>query len=127
MKNPSTELRFDNARKRLADALKGLEESVKKKLHEGALGLKMLDVGHENFDSTQAKLIEQAVTIENLNSEINNLQKNLSVLGRDTEFMNTKNKLFAEKINETRNQQATLIAAIEADLAQIEAVITNEE
>ena len=127
MKNSSTELRFDNARKRLADALKGLEESVKKKLHEGALGLKMLDVGHENFDSTQAKLIEQAVTIENLNSEINNLQKNLSVLGRDTEFMNTKNKLFAEKINETRNQQATLIAAIEADLAQIEAVITNEE
>lgn len=127
MKNSSTELRFDNARKRLADALKSLEESVKKKLHEGAIGSKMLDVGHEDFDGAQAKLIEQAVTIENLNSEINNLQKNLSLLGRDTEFMNTKNKIFAEKINEIRTQQSDLIIAIETDLAQIEEIINNKE
>ncbi|MES2961985.1 MAG: hypothetical protein V4694_06335 [Pseudomonadota bacterium] len=127
MSKTPAEIRFEKSRKKLSTALKDLDETIQRKLHEGAIETKIMDIGNEEDSEVRAKIIEQSETISNLNSEINALQKNLSTLGRESEFLHTKNKIFAEKLAAIRNQQSTLIEEIEADLVRIEDIIKTEE
>lgn len=123
MTKTHAEIRFENARKRLSHALENLEDVMKRKLHEEAIESRMIRAA----DDSDAEILEQATTIQNLNLEINNLQKALSDLGRETEFLNTKNKIFAEKLSAIRGEQLGLIEAIETDLAKISEAIKIEE
>ncbi len=127
MSKTPAEIRFEKSRKKLSTALKELDAAIQKKLHEGAIETKIMDIGNEEDSEARAKIIEQSETISNLNSEINALQKNLSILGRESEFLHIKNKIFAEKLAAIRNQQSTLIEEIEADLVMIESIIKTEE
>lgn len=122
MAKTPAEIRFDKARKRMAHAFENLEDAMKRKLHEEAIESRMIVAG-----DADAEIIEQATTIQNLNLEINNLQKSLSELGRESEFLNTKNKIFAEKLGAIRSEQMALIEAIESDLVKISDAIKSEE
>jgi CII-binding regulator of phage lambda lysogenization HflD len=123
MEKTHAEIRFDNARKRLSRVLKNLEEVVKEKLSQEMIEMKVFNSDQSDGQNFESKIIEQSQIIENLNSEINNLQKNLSDLGKESEFLSTKNKIFSEKIAEIRTKQSTLIEDIESDLLRIEEVI----
>lgn len=127
MSKTPAEIRFEKSRKKLSTALKELDAAIQKKLHEGAIETKIMDIGNEEDSEAKAKIIEQSETISNLNSEINTLQKNLSILGRESEFLHIKNKIFAEKLAVIRNQQSILIEEIETDLIRIESIIKTEE
>jgi len=123
MSKNHAEIRFDKARKRLTHALENLEDVMKKKLHEEAIESRMIGVSSD----AEATILEQSVVIQNLTLEVNNLQQALSDLGRETEFLNTKNKIFAEKLATIRKSQLELIEAIESDLVKISAAIKIEE
>jgi len=123
MRKTPAEFRFEKARKRLSHALENLENEMKKKLHEEAIESRMISAANDSA----ATVIEQAITIQNLTLEVNNLQQSLSDLGRETEFLNVKNKVFAEKLAAIRSQQMNLIEEIENDLAKIANAIKSEE
>lgn len=112
----SSETRFENARGRLSAALRDLEDATKNKIHSEAIGSRMMGVS----DDVDAKIVEQEVMIQNLQLETNNLQKSLSELGRETEFLRVKNKIFADKLFRLRSEQISLIQEIESDLETIE-------
>ena len=124
MNKTPAEIRFENSRKKLSQALKNLEEVVKKKLHELAQS-KVLNSSQNDEKNLGAKIIEQDHIIESLNSEINNLQENLAELGKETEFLSAKNKAISERISENKPQQSGLIQALEADLIRIEEIIKS--
>ncbi len=126
MSKTHAEIRFEKARKRLSDALSDLEKTTKKKLQEDVVDSKIFDVTAADSQRSQAKLIQQSELIKNLNTEINILQKNLSDLGKENEFLNAKNKAFSEKLIEVRSKKETLITAIESDLLRIEEILKNE-
>lgn len=125
MSKTLSEIRFEKSRKRLSEVLRNLEEVVKEKIHETAIDSKMIDISDASNGSSRAQIIEQAAVIQNLNYEINKLQKNLSELGNEGEFLSEKNKLLGERIQELRTQSKILIDAIEADLLQVEETIND--
>ena len=96
------EIRFEKARERLSEALKNLEEVVKKKFHEEAIYSRMIDGDNNGYSVSQSRMIEQSQIIQNLNSEINNLQKNLSELGKETDFLREKNEMLIRKITKMK-------------------------
>lgn len=118
------EIRFETARKRLSESLKNLESTVKEKFHQAVIDSRMLDVAEDSEDS---QAITQSTIIQNLNHEINKLQKNFSDLGKETEFLNEQNKVLSKKITETRAEKNSLVKAIEADLLKIEEIINEED
>lgn len=121
----SAKLKFEQSRKRLSDTLKNLEEVVQDKIHETAIDSKMIDVSDDSSAAASAKVIEQEAVIQNLNEEINKLQKNLSELGNENEFLNEKAKVLGTKFNEFREQGKKLLDAIEVELASIEGAIND--
>ncbi len=108
-------IRFEKARKRLANALENLEDTIKDKLHDEASTSRIVSAKEES----EIKIAQQEIIIQNLNIEINNLQQNLSDLGRETEFLNTKNKIFAEKLEKLRQERLEIIDEISAELQKI--------
>ncbi len=108
-------IRFENARKRLSSSLENLEDVVKRKLHDEASSSRIITSTKES----ELKLAQQEITIQNLTLEINNLQQSLSDLGRETEFLNTKNQIFAEKLAKLRQERLEIIAEISEDLNKI--------
>jgi CII-binding regulator of phage lambda lysogenization HflD len=108
-------IRFEKARKRLSSALENLEDVVKNKLHEEASSSRIISAKEES----ETKLAQQEIIIQNLTLEINNLQQSLSDLGRETEFLNTKNQIFAEKLAKLRQERLEIIAEISGDLNKI--------
>ena len=123
MAKTHAENRFEKSRKRLAQVLKNLEEVVKDKIHETAINAKMIDVSDDIASIANARLIEQSSMIQNLNEEINNLQKNLSELGKETETLNEENKNLTTKLNKFQKESKKLIESIEADIIKIEEVM----
>lgn len=127
MTKTHAEIRFEKARKKLSESLQNLEDIIKNKLHETAIQSKMIDVSANDIENNQAMIVEQANTIQNLNHEINNLQQNLLQVGKETEFLNEKNRVFAQRLESFHKYQAQAIEAIEVDLTRIEEIINNEE
>ena len=127
MTKTHAEIRFEKARKKLSESLQNLEDIIKNKLHETAIQSKMIDVSAHDIENNQAMIVEQANTIQNLSHEINNLQENLLQVGKETEFLNEKNRVFAERLESFRKYQQQAIEAIEIDLTRIEEIINNEE
>lgn len=127
MTKTHAEIRFEKARKKLSESLQNLEDIIKNKLHETAIQSKMIDVSANDIENNQAMILEQANTIQNLSHEINNLQQNLLQVGKETEFLNEKNRVFAERLKIFGKYQAQAIEAIEVDLTRIEEIINNEE
>lgn len=119
----TSEIRFEKARKRLATALENLENVFKNKLHEEAAASRIVNSKEES----EIKLAQQEIIIQNLNLEINHLQQNLSDLGRETEFLNEKNKIFAEKLAKARQERLEIIGAINADLEIISNALKMSE
>jgi hypothetical protein len=126
MSKISAKVRFENARKRLSDALNNLEKTTQKKLREGLVETKIFDLSKSDVETFESKIIEQSQIIENLNLEINQLQKNLFDLGMESEFLNERNKTFAEKFSKNRAQQLDIIKAVELDLTKIEELIKQK-
>lgn len=107
------QIRFEKSRKRLAEVLQNLEAVVMKKISAPNL----------DYDEAQVRLTEQEAAIENLNSEINKLQKTLFELGNESEQLEEKNITLEDKLNEFQTQGKILIAAIESDLGKIKEAI----
>lgn len=107
----SAEIKFDAARKKLSDAFKNLEEAIEHKLQDGAL---------------ESKLIEQEITIQNLNSQINILQKNFVEISGKADFLDMSNKNLSEKFFALKKQGSDLVQNIELDLIKIEEIINEE-
>jgi exonuclease VII small subunit len=123
----SAKVRFENARNKLSEALNNLEKTTQKKLREGTVETKVFNLSKNDVESFEAKLIQQSQIIENLNLEINQLQKSLSDLGAESEFLHERNKNLAEKLSQNHILQADLIKAVELDLAGIEELIKEED
>ncbi len=123
MAKTPAEIRFETARKNLSESLKNLEKTVKEKFHQAVIDAKMLDIAGDHGDE---QALTQSTIIQNLNHEINKLQKNLSDLGKETEFLNEQNKVLSKKITETRTEKNSLVKSIEADLLRIEEIINEE-
>ncbi len=114
--------RFEEARERLAGALKTLEQIIISKIHETSIAAKMSS--DDNGDAAlYGKLSEQEVTIRNLNHEINKIHKAMEEIGRESEFSKEKNSFFADKLFKFKSQGSSLIQAIEADLIKIQEII----
>jgi predicted nucleic acid-binding Zn-ribbon protein len=111
--------RFESARKRLSDALHDLEKILKQKIHQAAIESRIIN-HNETGARLETKVFEQAAMIQTLNQEINNLQKLLSDLGGEIEFISEKNKIISKKTEDFRIQGPNLIKAIESDIARIE-------
>ena len=126
MAKTHSEIRMETARKRLSDALKNLEKVTKEKLHQTVMESKVLDL-NKNDEEAEVKLVQQASLIQNLNTEINNLQRNLSELGKESDFLSEQNKALNKKIGEFSNEKNSFIKSIEADLLKIEEIINKEE
>lgn len=127
MSKTHSEIRFDKARKKLSDAFKNLEDVMKQKLHEAAIQSTMIGASENDVGGRQAQIVEQLATIQSLNLEINNLQKNLINAGNETDFLNEKNKFLAEKFSKLQKESLCFIEAIETDIALIEEVIKNHD
>jgi hypothetical protein len=113
------EVRLKKAQKKLSEAFNDLEKVVKSKVKESTIQAKMIDVGDEYDSDLKMKIIEQAAIVENLNSEVNNLQKELERAGVEIEFLNERNKIAIDKINKMRNRGKMLVEEIEVDLLKI--------
>jgi len=125
MNKTLSEIRFEKARKKLSDALKNLEEATKEKIHHASITATMIDIKYDNKDKAVTSLAEQLALIKNLNEEVNNLQRNLFEVGKETEFLREKNKSLLDKFDKFRAEGLAFIEAVEADLAGIEQVIEN--
>ncbi len=126
MAKSSSETRFEEARKKLANAFRDLEEEIKTKLHETIVQARMLNASKDS-DSSNSLILEHESTIQILTSEINKLQESLSDLGKESEFLREKNKALNNKIENNRKSNLALIETIELDLTRIEALINQEE
>jgi len=127
MTKTTSDIRFEKARKRLSTALKDLEEVMKEKLHESAFQNKMISASEDDIERREAVLVEQATTIQTLHHEINTLQKNLEHVGKEVEFLNSKNEALAQRMNNLKSQGSSLIEAIELDLVQVQQLIKDDE
>ena len=123
MTKEASEIRFEKARKRLSHSLKELEKITIEKLHETVMNAKMINTSADH----ESKIIEQEATIQNLNEELNNIQKALAEAGSETEFYNEKNKALSERMNQFRVQSLSLVNVIESDLSKIYSIIKREE
>lgn len=103
MTKTAAEIKFDKARKRLARLLKTLEETIKNKLNETSIQSKVIEASENEEDSWKARSIEKSAIIQNLNSELNKLQKNLEKLGLENEFLSEQNRILANKITQLIN------------------------
>ncbi len=119
--------RFDNARKQLSDSFKLLEKTIKQKLQETAIQSRMIDVSEEYDSDLKQKIVEQSAIIQNLNSQINNLQKELENAGIEIEFLNEKCKMIADRAAKSKSKEKELVEEIENDLAKISELIKGED
>jgi len=118
--------RFNEARDRLALALKNLEEVVIAKIHENAFNSKILDTLEGDESSLRAKVFEQTSIIQNLSEELNKTQKLFSETSKENDFLKDKNRFFADKVFKFKTQGSSLIQAIESDLVRIKEIIKNQ-
>lgn len=122
----NSEKKFEAARTKLAEALENLEKITIEKLHETSLHSNMFNIeGDEK--SIKSRIIEQTATIQNLNLELNNLQKTISKISDENEALEEQNQSLLKKINQLRSSSASIIDNIEFDLNQISKIITKEE
>jgi len=122
-----SQTKFEQARKKLANALKNLDETLKEKLQEASNQTKFLSASKDNFGDLQHRLIQQSNAILNLNSEINRLQQSLAAVDKELDFNKEKNAALSQRFNEFRNKQKKSIEAIESDLSKLESKIDREE
>ena len=116
----SAELKFEKSRKRLASALKNLEEVIKFKISETAIQSRAIGFEDSGY---QTKFSEQTFAIQSLGKEVNYLQKTLSDLGKELEFTKTQNQIFGEKMKQIRSEATHLADVIELDLTRIEELL----
>jgi predicted transcriptional regulator len=119
-------IKFENARKRLAEAFDLLEETVKQKIDEVAINNKMFDAT-QNDDDFEINSVQQVATINQLSNEINKLEERLEESEREIDLLSEKDLALSKKLNEIKNEAGNLITIIEKDLAIIDEVINKEE
>lgn len=117
--------KFEEARDRLAAALKNLEDVVTTKINESSISAKMLDAVDGDESTLRAKVFEQNTIIQNLNDELNKLQKSTGETDKENDFLKDKNRFFADKIFKFKTQGSGFIQAIESDLSRIKEIIKN--
>ena len=123
----SAELKFERARKKLADALKELDETFQAKLQEASNQTKLLEVDEDSFGDLQSRIVQQSTAIANLTSEINRLQNSLAEADKEADFTKEKNRALSQRFAEFRGKQKSLIEAIESDLTRLEQKIDGGE
>lgn len=126
MSKTNSEKNFEDSRAKLAEALENLEKITIEKLHETSLHSNMFNI-EGNEKSIKSRIVEQTATIQNLNIELNNLQKTISKLSTENETLEEQNQSLLKRINQLRSSSANIIDAIESDLNQISKIITKEE
>lgn len=115
--------RFEEARERLALALKNLEEIAIEKIKETAIESKMTSADNTDESRLHSKILEQESIIEKLTGEINKIQESLEEMGKESEFTKERNSFFANKFSDFKSHGASLIQAIEDDLIKIQEII----
>lgn len=125
MSNENFQKKFDLAFKKLANALENLEKTTIDKLHETSLHSSVLSISGDEH-SIRSKIVEQNAIIQNLNDEINKLQKNILTITTENENLNEQNESLLKRINQLRSNSADLIDDIESDLIKISKIISEK-
>lgn len=124
MSQESSEARFDKARKRLSSALKELEEITKEKIHEASE--QQIKIISDNKDGDEAGLGGRySLPAYNLSTQVNQLQNELSEVGKEVEFQREKNKTLLDRIQNFQQEKTHLAEAIERDIIEIERIIKS--
>ncbi|MBU6338624.1 MAG: hypothetical protein KGQ36_01430 [Rickettsiales bacterium] len=125
MSNENFQKKFDIAFRKLTDALENLENTAIDKLHETSLHSSVLSISGDEH-SIKGRIVEQNAIIQNLNDEINKLQKNILTITAENENLTTQNESLLKKINQLRSDSADLIDDIESDLIKISKIIEEK-
>jgi len=123
----SAQNKFEEAREKLATALKNLEEIITKKIDESSINAKIIDASNSDDSRLESQIIQQSLIIKNLNEELNKLQKNMAEIEKENDFFKDKNNFFADKVFKFKTQGSALIQAVENDLINIKEIITSEK
>jgi len=110
--------KFENSRHKLSAALKGLEEIVIKRLEENHLQTQIVEA-NQNESELELKLIEQKTIIDNLNLELNSIQKNMEEIGKENEFLKEKDRVISSKLSNIKTQSVIYVEEIRKDLEKI--------
>lgn len=122
----TAQTKFEEARNKLSDALKRLEESALAKIQETSLSSQMLDAVEGDETSLRVRVLEQSAIIQKLNEEINKIQKNSSEIEKENDFFKDKNRFFADKIFKFKTQGSSLVQSVEQDLLRVKEIIKSQ-
>ena len=121
-----SQIRFNEARERLANGLQNLEEIIAKKIRETSIDAKMLNAADSDEAQLHSQLAEQLSINQTLGEELNKAQKMMEEIGQENEFLKEKNQLLADKIFKFKSQGTNLVQAVESDLATIHTIINQK-
>lgn len=123
-KSPA-EIRFENSRQALSQALQNLEAKVQQKIHEETLSANILEAKGSTSTNARTRILEQDSVIYTLKCEINNLQNNLSQLGDEVENLAEENRNLAAKLQKIHHEGNQVIDGIAQDIQIIEVMLKS--
>ncbi len=116
---------FELEQEKIYSTLEYLEQVILDKLHETSVSSTMLKASENDEKSIKSTNIQQANIIQNLNIEVNRLQKTVAKLTEENEFLTSQNESLLKKINKLRSESENIIDNIENDLIKISKLITT--
>lgn len=120
----SSKSRFNGSRQKLTSALNNLEKIIEKKLKSNKNEINFNNL-LENFEEAELQIFTQNNQIQNLSTEINNLQKSLADVAKDNELLRSKNIGNIENKMRMNKQLNELVDSLEKKLKIIEEIISK--
>ncbi|MFM7557110.1 MAG: hypothetical protein ACKO6C_03635 [Alphaproteobacteria bacterium] len=120
----SSKSRFNGSRQKLTSALNNLEKIIEKKLKSNKNEVNFNNL-LENFEEAELQIFSQNNQIQNLSTEINNLQKSLADVAKDNELLRSKNIGNIENKMRMNKQLNELVDSLEKKLKIIEEIISK--
>ncbi|MFM8185514.1 MAG: hypothetical protein ACKN9I_01135, partial [Alphaproteobacteria bacterium] len=111
----SSKSRFNGSRQKLTSALNNLEKIIEKKLKSNKNEVNFNNL-LENFEEAELQIFSQNNQIQNLSTEINNLQKSLADVAKDNELLRSKNIGNIENKMRMNKQLNELVDSLEKKL-----------
>ena len=121
----SEQIEFEKAKCKLNTSLEELEDLILSKIPNKNMKLELEELTQE-VEALITDNIRKDSTIQALENEVNNLQKNMAEIGSETEFLNEKNKTMAAEFRKKEEQQKDLVSEIVDYVNQIEELVKNE-
>lgn len=118
--------KYQESNRNLIKALENLEEITAQKIKDAALHSDMLNIGADDSSALKAQVVSQSATIEKINEELNNLQKDNLKLVSENEELTKQNNTLTNKLDKLRKESEAIINEIETDLLKISKIVHKE-